>query len=96
MKSLANETFTPADQKDKPTPKTYTVKALTSLQLTEIYADGAKVTEAGVGLSFKGLMLCLKYGLVDQDINEMPSTHHAEVGLYIFKKATVLEEERKN
>jgi hypothetical protein len=96
MKSLANETYTPSDQMNKPAPKTYTVKALTSIQLTEVYADGAKQLDGGVGLNFKGLMLCLKYGLVDADISNMSSMHHAEVGKFIFNKASLLEEERKN
>jgi hypothetical protein len=96
MKSLANETFTPTDQVDKTDPKTYQVKALTSIQLTEVYSDGAKVMDDGVGLNFKGLMLCLKYGLVDADISKMSSLHHAQVGKFIFQKASLLEEERKN
>lgn len=96
MKSLANETFTPSDQADKTEPKTYTVKALSSLQLTEIYSDGVKVVDGGVGLSFKGLMLCLKYGLIDTDISKISSLHHAELGKFIFNKASLLEEERKN
>jgi hypothetical protein len=96
MKSLANETFTPPDQIEKTDPKTYQVKALTSMQLTEIYSDGAKVMDDGVGLNFKGLMLCLKYGLVDTDITKMSSLHHAQVGKFIFNKASLLEEERKN
>jgi hypothetical protein len=96
MKSLGNETFTPSDQVDKEDPKTYTVKALSSLQLTEVYADGAKMVEGGVGLNFKGIMLCLKYGLIDTDISKISSLHHAELGKFIFSKASLLEEERKN
>lgn len=101
MKSLAIETFTPTDQKKKDTPTTYQVKALTSLQLTEVMSDGGKLVEGGIGLSFKGVTLCLKYGLLDETIkgnliDTMPSSHHSEVAGKIFRKALLSEDERKN
>jgi hypothetical protein len=97
MTALSTETFTPKDQTKKNDPITYKIKPLNSLQLTEVMQDGAKVLEGGIGLSFQGLLLCLKYGLEDKSVIEkMYSSHHAEVGMAIFKKSLLTEDERKN
>lgn len=97
MKALAKETFTPSDQEGADNPVSYEIKPLTSLQFTEVCADGAKAVDGGIGLNFKGLMLCLKYGLCDpSQIHDMPSAHHSEVGKAIFAKAALSEEQRKN
>jgi hypothetical protein len=97
MKSLAIEEFAPKDQKKEGSPITFKIKPLTSLQLTEVMQDGTKFVDGGMSLNFKGLILCLRYGLDDIDlINTMPSRHHAEVGTAIWKKALLSEDERKN
>ena len=99
MKSLAVETFTPKDQAEAADPIGFEIKPLSSLQLTEIMQDGTKISEGGMSmvLTFKGLMLCLRYGLKNIElINTMPSRYHAEVGTAIWKKAMLSEDERKN
>jgi hypothetical protein len=97
MKSLAVEAFTPKDQKKEEAPITFEIKPLASLQLTEVMQDGTKFVDGGMSLTFKGLMLCLRYGLKDVDlINTMPSRYHAEVGTAVWKKALLSEDERKN
>jgi hypothetical protein len=97
MKALIVEEFTPKDQPKKTDPISYKIKPLNSLQLTEVMQDGAKVLDNGIGLSFKGLLMCLKHGLEDSSIiDNMYSSHHSEVGMAIFKKSLLTEDERKN
>lgn len=102
MQALAKETFYPSDQYDekkklKPNAKGYVINPLTSLQLTEVLVDHSKIGNGGVGLSFRGIILCLENGLEDKSlIQSMPSNHHSEVGAKIFRKALLSEEERKN
>lgn len=97
MKALANETFTPSDQEGKDEPKTYTIKALNSLQLTEVMSDASDDLKTGKTMRFEDIKRLLRLGLEDPNqINNMPSSHHADVASAILTKALVAEEERKN
>lgn len=103
MSALVNTTVTPADQKNEATPASYTIKALKTTQLTELLLDGCKRDESGATLSYKGVMLCIKYGLEGtngfewgKDPDNIPATHLAEVATAIFNKALMGEAERKN
>lgn len=97
MQALANEQYTPEDQKGKEPPTSYTIKALSSLQLTEVMTSGFEIKGDQMRMEFKGIMLLLKYGLDDPTaIQKMPSSHHVEVAMAIYRKANLAEEERKN
>lgn len=96
MKALGNEAFTPTVQKDNANPKSYQIKALKPLEVTEVMVDGAK-RDPHLRLTFTGVVLCLKYGVEGvTDFNDIPSAHHAELATAIFNKALLAEEERKN
>lgn len=95
MKALANETFTPPNQGDN--PKSYEIKALNSLEYTQVMADGSDKIKELKGLEYKDIVLLLNLGLVDKSqINTMLSEHHIYTAGAIFKKAMLAEEERKN
>lgn len=97
MKAFANETYTPSDQKDKDEPTTFEIKALTSLELTEVLADGSNDLKMNKGMKFDDVKRILRLGLVDNtQIDTMLSIHHAEVANAIYTKALVAENERKN
>ena len=98
MQALSKEQFQPVEQPDENNPIVYTIKPLKPTQITELMADGCKVLEGGrITLSFKGIMMCLRYGLEGvTNLDEMHSSHHAEVAQAIFNKALLAEKERKN
>ncbi|QJR79605.1 hypothetical protein CA267_001735 [Alteromonas pelagimontana] len=97
MQALANEVFTPKDQEGAQTPKTYTIKALKPLQLTEAVTAGMDYTLGRFTFSFPAIITLLKYGLEDQKLIEsMPAAHHAVVAKAIYEKSSLADEERKN
>lgn len=79
----------------KPGAKGYEIQPLNSLQFTEVMSNG--LDASGTKVNFTGIMLLLRYGLVNQsDINAMGSVHHIEVAQQIRTKAALAEAERKN
>ena len=106
MKSLANETYIPKvtvgkgkDAKEVPEQGCagYEIKALTSLQLTEVISDGSDDLKFRNTFKFQDIQRILRLGMVDTSLIEtMPSIHHVKVAYAIYNKANVAEEERKN
>lgn len=97
MKALVTETFTPPNQDDSKTKKSYKIKPLSSWQMTELLADGSDDLRANKGFKFRDVKFLLTNGLEDPKIIEtMPSEHHALVAAEIYKKALLREEEIKN
>jgi hypothetical protein len=67
----------------------------------EVIKDGSYTDEVNVFLKFKGVMLCLEYGLIDVenmefsgDYDQIPSAHLSLVSKAIFNKALTAEKER--
>ena len=78
--------------------KGYRVKALESIQFTEVMLDGFQERGGDRVMTFPGIKLLLKYGLesYQAEMASMPSAHHVEVARYIFTKSSLAEHERKN
>lgn len=92
MKSLANETITPEENGPD-----YEIKALTSLELMEVVADGSEEMQKGKSLKSDDVKRLLKYGLVDSKvIDKMSSVALVKTAYAIYDKANLAEQERKN
>ena len=106
MKALANETFIPkvivgegknAKEVDEEGCAGYEIKALTSLELTEVVSDGSNDLRIGKTFKFDDIKRILRLGLVKPElIDTMPSVHLIKTAYAIYRKASVAEDERKN